>query len=338
MCVIFIVTDDKLRPTPHMIEKAWERNDDGGGIAHREGDEVVWEKGLSLDDMQVLCAELPVPYIPHFRTASSGGVRPSLTHPFPIDNEVSLALSGRTKGCVLFHNGDWKEWAYDVRDAVRNARNIDGTRIPIPVGKWSDSRGMAFLCSIFGLGYMELLNTQKGVAFGPKTLEVYVGTTGWIKVNVNGTRVAGDHELGVWCSNDHWISTNHYNGGSGYSVCTFGSCRRRDNLDVSNRCPQHPKHLDGVVTTPHTVIGTPAVSPAPQAPFRLVAQGTPATGPLISLETAEMMHKQGSLSKNLLKAIRKAYTRVDMGGKEAEKAKRALATVSHQLFLNGRPH
>src|SRR5689334_9178261 len=132
MCVIMIVDRNDHRPTKQMIDKAWNWNDDGAGIAWREpskdgkGNEVVYQKGfMSETDKKIveqMAAELPVPYILHFRIASidGGGVRQSLTHPFPIDNNTSNDLQGRTKGYVLFHNGNWKGWDETARIAALN--------------------------------------------------------------------------------------------------------------------------------------------------------------------------------------------------------------------------
>ena len=194
MCVVMIAS--KTRPTELMVERAFNANDHGGGVAWRDKDKaghavVRWQKGLDLAGMQELVKSLPMPFIAHFRIASVGGRSAALTHPFPIENNVDLALEGQIKGYVLFHNGHWGEWKSFTKETALKK----GARIPI--GSWSDSRAMAWAAHNYGLGILELID-EKAVAFGPGDLEVIRGT-GWDDVD------------GVWCSNKHW---NH--GGTSY--------------------------------------------------------------------------------------------------------------------------
>ena len=70
MCVIVIA--DTTRPTPELIEQAYCANSHGAGIAWRsenaDGDTIVaWRKGLTLDEVQTLAAEVPMPFVAHFQ-------------------------------------------------------------------------------------------------------------------------------------------------------------------------------------------------------------------------------------------------------------------------------
>lgn len=322
MCVIMIVGKDGPRPTAAMTAKAWGRNDDGGGVAWREttpkGEKVVkWRKDLTEKEMDDLCQTLPLPYVAHWRIASCGGVLAELTHPFPIERNASLALEGTTKGHVLFHNGTWGGWD----DAARYAAMQKG--LQIPTGKWSDSRAMAWLCSIYGLGFMELLPNQRGVAFGPTKMEVFTGP-GWTKVN------------GLWCSNDHFMSfTARTSGNTGFRpMCQYAGCVRQD-LDSDKRCPAHPKtsfptngYEKPAQTAQTTSSKVPEVATASPTPFH----------PIISVELAEMLHRQidkdgkRRLSKNLLKDIKKMYSKMAMGGPKGLRARKQLALISPPLL------
>lgn len=325
MCVIMIVDDDKKRPSRQMLEKAWNWNCDGAGVAWREENkkgepEVVWEKGFmnaaGFEEIKDLVEQLPVPYVLHFRIASKngGGVRQSLTHPFPVAVNTGSELSGRTKGYVLFHNGDWQDW----HQAALNAALNKGVKIP--TGKWNDSRAMAWLCSIYGLGFMELLPEQRGVAFGPKDMEVFSGK-GWTRVN------------DIWCSNDNFLHMSR-GGNTGYvgGVCSFGKCRRFDNL-VEGRCPEH-RHVNSVDV--YNGKGSSEVgsntTPFPQIP----------TGAIIKLEVAERLHQTKNekgeriLSKGVIRSIRKGYSRMGEGGKKGERAKEDLRYLTSQLISSGR--
>ena len=305
-----LVKNEENRPSVDMINKAWDRNDDGAGIAWREpaqkgaGVEVVWKKGLSLVEVTQLCADLPLPYVVHFRVASCGGVRPSLTHPFPVHNLTSPALEGRTKGYVLFHNGDWKGWAEAAREAVIR------TKTPIPVGRWSDSRAMAWLCSIYGLGFMEFLPDQRGIAFGPEGLEIFNGP-GWKMVN------------NILCSNDLFMGTVWTN----KNYCRYGTCTATA-LDLAGYCAAHP---NGLRTPAPPTVG--ARGPQPVIPFPQIAEGE-----IISVVVAEQLHKDKKISKNLLKSIRKAHHQLSQGGKKADRAKKELALASRSMTFVGRPN
>ena len=179
----------KNRPTPEMVEKAYHTNDHGGGVAWRENGLVKWKKGLVVEEMQHFIKSLPLPFVAHFRIASSGGQSPMLCHPFPVEKQVDVALEGQTKSYVLFHNGHWGEWkSFTKETALRMGSKI-------PMGVWSDSRAMAWAAHNYGLGILDMID-EKCVAFSPTDLEVIKGS-GWDEVD------------GVWCSNKHWNSSGY---------------------------------------------------------------------------------------------------------------------------------
>ncbi len=206
MCVIAV--NEEVRMTKEHVEKMWVANPAGGGVAWRDGDVVVWRKGLEEDEMIELCATVPLPFIAHFRVPSGGfGASKALTHPFPITKDVDLALEGRTKGAVLFHNGHWKDWKEtSLKTAVAQSRS------KLPTGRWSDTRAMAWAASHYGLGILEFID-EKVIVFTPSVIEVFQ-PLGWSKVD------------GLWVSNKGWehrvttsmqVTHNAYkhNGGGG---------------------------------------------------------------------------------------------------------------------------
>lgn len=292
MCVIFVVSDE--RPSPLMVSQAWQRNDHGGGVAWREGGEVHWKKDLKLIDMQDLCAELPLPYVAHFRIASQGGIRGDLCHPFEVTHNPSTATKGRTKESVLFHNGDWNQW----RSYMLNAAVHSG--YPLPKGRWSDSRAMAWLGAVYGPGFFELVG-EKLVLFGPDTLDVF--GFGWKDVNK------------VLCSNDFFVPVpvyqgqhvnNNYSQYWGTKICKFGRCTK-PRMDDSDYCEDHPPKL--VNTKGETI--TPGGSSTERTPFekRLLSQVEEA--PLSILAQAETAHRQGTISRSFLKIIRRLSAKAE---------------------------
>lgn len=315
MCVIFVVKDDKRRPTAQMVEKAWDWNSDGGGLAYRDNGEVVWQKGImDFDEFDDLIQSLPTPYIAHFRIASSGGVRSTLCHPFPVDDKVSLALSGRTKGNVLFHNGDWKGWDEAARYAVINSRSR------LPRGKWNDTRTLAWLTHLYGESFMELLPDQRGVLFGPDTLETFWGR-GWYDIN------------GVWCSNDIFLTKGKVRADWRSYICSFGQCRRADSLDKDNRCPEHGKPQVSLARTNE-------VSPVPQVPFRHPAPQTHSQKLVIGVSLAETMYKDNRLSKKKLNKIRESHEALKQPGISDARKNRViekLVQITNNIFPPGAP-
>jgi hypothetical protein len=249
MCVILLAGN--VRPTEEMVAKAWKANDDGGGVAWKEGlnrkgeptpdTEVVFEKGImNLDRMQELIATVPMPFAAHFRVASVGGVKPELTHPFIVSEDSPIQLSGRTKGALLMHNGHWGEWNTRLIDATINSN----THVP-EGAEWSDSRALAWMSHLYGFNFMNLLQSQKGVIIWPEDFKVFSGP-GWNKIN------------NVWCSNDYfWFGRKvsaGYTGGSS-KTCIRAQCNNYVTYgkEICWSCAQSDSTGSGkTITTPVT--------------------------------------------------------------------------------------
>lgn len=230
MCVIFLA--ETKRPTDEMVERAYDSNPSGAGIAWRENNLVRWDKGLDATQMKEYFRTLPLPMVGHFRIPTCGGARPSLCHPFPIEKGAPLDLSGQTRGYVLFHNGHWTRWKDTMMEAVVR-HNLHA-----PAGKWSDSRAMAWSAAHFGLFTLDFID-EKALAFGPKDIEIF--GKGWEK--------AGDAEHEIWVSNKHWEhtsrATTYYGPGgqganfySGGTLCRFGVCKEKK-FSTYDYCFEH---------------------------------------------------------------------------------------------------
>lgn len=333
MCVILIAEQE--RPSPTMIEKAYQANSHGAGIAWREpgttdegapllneeGEpiiEVRWQKGLTLDQLQERVASVPLPFVVHCRIASCGGQRPELTHPFPIDEEVELYLNGSTTGDVLFHNGHWNKWK---EVAVETAKSM-GVRLP--EGKLSDTRIMAWCAHHYGRNFIELID-EKGVSFGPENMQIFWGT-GWHLLD------------GVWASNEYFMTggkrygdvTGAYSSGHYSRICKHGTCRNMSH-DSSGYCSQHREvpEIGNLRPTP-PVVALPS-TPTPDATGNsstdeddttpVVVTTTTVTtttsgpggaaprSPFVQYEEAQQLFREGKLSKTKLKRARKFYER-----------------------------
>lgn len=324
MCVIFIA--DQERPTEEMVRLAYETNPAGAGIAYREGGFVKWKKGLDLNDIQDMCKTVPMPFVAHFRIPTVGGRKDALCHPFPITKNVELALEGKTKDFVLFHNGHWNSWKHDTKEAAIT------TGTPIPPGRWSDTRAMAFNAYIFGLGILEFID-EKAVAFGPDKIEVFPGQ-GWVVKNK------------VWCSNTNWERTTHSNwrgtADNTQRLCKFSTCKAYRHMQLEY-CWEH-RHIgiknvnetfddteelpvvssttkgtgeagageakEAVVLGPTERALLPVTYGAGVTPEMLADMGVPGSEVLTGetpFELATRLFKDNKLSKNKWKKYRKEY-------------------------------
>lgn len=191
MCVIF-VADQGVRVTEEMVRLGYFRNGSGAGAAWRHKGEVVWRKGMNLEEVQGLNKELPFPYVLHFRLPSHGtATGPQACHPFEVSNDASYRLSGLAPNGVLFHNGLWTDWKNKLADAaVRGGWHLPG-------GPYSDSRGLAIMASRIGAGYLELIN-EKVIWFTKDEVQIF--GEGWVEKN------------GIMCSNLSWESVGSSGG------------------------------------------------------------------------------------------------------------------------------
>jgi hypothetical protein len=315
MCVIMLASN--TRPTEDMVKRGWDSNKDGAGIAWREKNQVVWEKGImEIDRVKELCASVPLPYVVHFRVASIGGVKPSLTHPFTVGPDVDLALKGRTEGAVLFHNGHWGDWHSKALDAAIHSNSR------VPEGSdWSDSRAMAWLIHIYGPGIMELLHSQKGVLMYPKKFNIFTGN-GWDKIN------------DVWCSNDYfWAGRRpvHNNYQSYGRLCSVGKCTERvhGGKDVCHKCEAAQKAAAETIAKEGDTKSTSSVG---QSAVAIVTGGS--SGPLVkmfSMPEVENFYKGSMISKSTLKKYRKAHGGSHQTGNKGQRALTQMRELSEEI-------
>lgn len=121
MCVI-VYKPSNVTIDLEDLEKMWRHNSDGAGMAffvRNENETLVihLEKGfMKLSDLKTRIAELQNNYTDfsmaiHLRTATSGGVSSTMTHPFIVDAnpEYAQAKTGDYP-CVLMHNGVLTSW------------------------------------------------------------------------------------------------------------------------------------------------------------------------------------------------------------------------------------
>jgi hypothetical protein len=278
LCVIMV--GQTVRPTDEMIERGYDANNSGAGIAWQEvtasGEVVVrWEKGLDLEEIKEYVRTAPLPFVAHFRIPSCGGASPELCHPFPITDGVELAQNGSTPGAVLFHNGHWGAW----KDCVmREARE---RRAHLPAGRWTDTRAMAWMAYLYGTPILDLID-EKTVVMSPTNIEIF--GNGWTKVN------------DVWCSNTGWNTSRSHHGwqgatgagyyaGSHHTMCRERTCVKIRSADSewcgehSSLDPKNAKKVDaGGSTAEQTFPSGSTTSQAGAAGHQEAQEGTAGVG------------------------------------------------------------
>lgn len=197
MCLITIA--NTKRPSIDDMEKAARANGDGMGVAWRHEGKIRFVKGMeSVKGVHKLCSKIPMPFVIHYRWASIGGKGPQLCHPFPITAGVELTLKGEAEE-VLFHNGHLSDWQKSVA-SLACARN-EG----IPEGKWSDTRGIAWIVARLGASFLEVTD-GKWVFFSKSKCTMY--GNGWDTVGKDEMY----HSNTTW----NWSASQHY---AGYGGC-----------------------------------------------------------------------------------------------------------------------
>lgn len=201
MCVILIAEKQVLSEI--QVQRAFESNPDGAGIAWLHRNRVQWRKGLELEDAIEVAKTTPLPYIMHFRIATAGGVTPLLTHPFPLSRRVSTALTGNARS-VLFHNGHVLSW----EDLLENTRGIfKGGKSGFPKDEnWSDSRLLAWYAANVPAIFEEMFKSDgKNIApaHGDKVAVFHADG----KIEKRGAWTTVD---GIACSNASWNSPSLY--------------------------------------------------------------------------------------------------------------------------------
>lgn len=165
MCIIALCQTRK--PSLDELKNCEKSNNHGAGIAWIKDGIVHWRKGI--DDIEKhynFIKKLPLPILIHFRLASSGSVCRELTHPFPIESDVPLALKGETKNGVIAHNGTWREFKEYTLAAILSNKKLKPLK-----GQISDSRYIAWFVYHYGIEILNLFDCGKIVLFTPKKIE-----------------------------------------------------------------------------------------------------------------------------------------------------------------------
>jgi len=78
---------------------------------------------------------IPLPHVVHWRTATSGGILPEMTHPYKMTEDSELFTQGDLDVSVLFHNGIISDWQASLLNLVTS-----GQIKRMPKGPMNDTR------------------------------------------------------------------------------------------------------------------------------------------------------------------------------------------------------
>lgn len=121
MCVIVAKTKGSSLPSKEILENCFDNNSDGCGFMYENKGHVVIHKGFM--DFEDFYKSVKKAYktknlknknlVMHFRIGTSGGIKTTTTHPFPITNDVN-ELEKLITTCELgmVHNGIISDYAY----------------------------------------------------------------------------------------------------------------------------------------------------------------------------------------------------------------------------------
>lgn len=112
MCIIAVSKKGAKQPTLEQLHTMYNNNPDGAGYMYARNGKVAIHKGfMSWDDFkraiknEHFTAKDPVVY--HFRISTQAGIKPTMTHPFPLTSNIEYCEKLDITACNvgIAHNG-----------------------------------------------------------------------------------------------------------------------------------------------------------------------------------------------------------------------------------------
>lgn len=181
-----------------MLLKAEDLNPDGAGIAWREKKLIKFKKGLGAYKLHKFTRDLELPYIIHFRLATSGSIIPAMNQPFVVNSKGTKTPEGTAKE-VLFHNGHESKW----QDILLNILIEKGAK-NLPKGELNDSRALAIGYNYLGKKFLHKVSGKFAI-FNSKIIE----TIGWFeRYKGMDIKLSSDIESTYWYENYYTMGSD----------------------------------------------------------------------------------------------------------------------------------
>ena len=90
MCILIIKPNGVMTPSESTLKTCFERNPDGAGFSYNKNGKIILKKGfMTFDSFKKAVEKIPITSsaLIHCRITTSGGTKPELTHPYPLDDE-----------------------------------------------------------------------------------------------------------------------------------------------------------------------------------------------------------------------------------------------------------
>lgn len=116
MCILIIKPSGVMTPNENTLKTCFERNPDGAGFSYNKGGKIILKKGfMTFESFKKAVEKIPVnsSALIHCRITTSGGTKPELTHPYPLDNDYKNMMKTKNtlepvysnKVYAVAHNG-----------------------------------------------------------------------------------------------------------------------------------------------------------------------------------------------------------------------------------------
>ena len=146
MCIAIIKPKGYAIPTKEMLKRCWDNNPNGGGFAFNNGESVEIHKGfMKFKEFYKFLINTSKKHdlvnndlVLHFRIATSGGVNPECTHPFPISHNLNdLKLKSCKCDKAFVHNGiisgyggkDYSDTMHYIINVISNIHDLANSEI-----------------------------------------------------------------------------------------------------------------------------------------------------------------------------------------------------------------
>lgn len=130
MCVALTINGEASIPIAD-LERMDNDNPHGIGVAYLDSavGKIKIRKGLTLKDLAWIQADLPRPFLMHFRWATIGPKVPRLAHPFALGHDAFSPDLEQWCTAALIHNGGWGDWRkWILPDGVKDG-DVSDTQV-----------------------------------------------------------------------------------------------------------------------------------------------------------------------------------------------------------------